>query len=467
MDMEKYKRIEKLTVKSFRTLENELRVRVNDSNKELVSQLKKVVNPKSCAKVPVHNWYYLKESYSPALIKKLIESEIIRKPEKRLLDPFMGAGSSLLGAQWLGIPSIGVDINPFFCFVVKTKTKWHEYDLKEIKNFVEEIKKLDTLKKAEIDPPELSTFKRIYDNETLNELLRIKELILSEAERKGAEFDFKACEWRGDIHFNLYWLAFASILEDSSLAKKDGKGLKIVRKEPKGRPKELFMSKLKQMYHDIKTIKSQLYPHRKAEVEVINGDTRKLKEIPDNYVNAIVFSPPYCNTFDYTEVYKVELWMLDFVKNYEEFRKLRNRTLRSHNLFNSDEIKRWKQEKDGKWRSGVLEEIIEFLRTERLWSPIIPDMAQAYFDDMYIATKNFFRIMEEGDVAIVVGNSAYAGVVIPTDLLLMKMAQELGFKPKAIYFVRRLGTSSQQLKILKEAHIRDLLRETIVVYSKE
>jgi hypothetical protein len=46
--------------------------------------------------------------------------------------------------------------------------------------------------------------------------------------------------------------------------------------------------------------------------------------------DAIVFSPPYANRFDYFDSMKVELWFGGFVRNYEELRVLRKRSMRSH-----------------------------------------------------------------------------------------------------------------------------------------
>ena len=44
----------------------------------------------------------------------------------------------------------------------------------------------------------------------------------------------------------------------------------------------------------------------------------------------VPYSPPYLNCIDYTEVYKLELWLLELVKTQAEFRQVRLGTLRSH-----------------------------------------------------------------------------------------------------------------------------------------
>jgi DNA methylase len=43
-------------------------------------------------------------------------------PGTAILDPFCGAGTSLIVAQELGIPSIGIDLNPIACLISRVKT---------------------------------------------------------------------------------------------------------------------------------------------------------------------------------------------------------------------------------------------------------------------------------------------------------------------------------------------------------
>ena len=69
-----------------------------------------------------------------------------------------------------------------------------------------------------------------------------------------------------------------------------------------------------------------------------------------------------------------------------------------------------------------------------------------------------------GHCAIVVSNSAYAGVVVPTDLFLAMIAEKLGFEVEEIEVERLIITSSQQYK--KTEHLRKYLRESIVKIKK-
>lgn len=54
------------------------------------------------------------------------------------------------------------------------------------------------------------------------------------------------------------------------------------------------------------------------------------KRIKPEIVEGIIFSPPYANCFDYTEIYKLDLWFGKFVSEHSDLKKLRNSSLHSH-----------------------------------------------------------------------------------------------------------------------------------------
>ena len=71
------------------------------------------------------------------------------------------------------------------------------------------------------------------------------------------------------------------------------------------------------------------------------------------------------------------------------------------------------------------------------------------------------HIAPRGQVAIVVGNSAYAKSIIATDALVARVAQEEGYNVKEVRVARHLHVSSQQRSSL--GHLEDYMRESVVV----
>lgn len=151
------------------------------------------------------------------------------------------------------------------------------------------------------------------------------------------------------------------------------------------------------------------------------------------------------------------MWLGDFVTNKEEFRLLRNTGFRSNtNSLNNKPII---------YKNENLENLILLFNSEKLWNSKIPNVVRGYFDDTYTLLNKLYRQTTQGGyVGIVVGNSAYSGVIIPTDILIAEIAKKIGFKVKSIFVTRHLTTSSQQKQELE--FLKNYLRESIVLLKK-
>lgn len=195
--------------------------------------------------------------------------------------------------------------------------------------------------------------------------------------------------------------------------------------------------------------------------EIINDSCLNLDSyIQKESVNGVIFSPPYANSFDYTEIYKLELWFGDFVKEYEDLRELRQSSVRSHlNAFSNKHLEQ-------KLTLPELEKLLDELATKELWNKNIPKMLEMYFSQMFeLLTKIYKSLKNNGFCAIVIGNSSYGGVVFPTDLLLAKFAQKIGFEVDKIEVDRFIITSSQQY--FETIESKNYLRESIVCLKKK
>jgi hypothetical protein len=79
-------------------------------------------------------------------------------------------------------------------------------------------------------------------------------------------------------------------------------------------------------------------------------------------------------------------------------------------------------------------------------------------------TEIYNGLKKGGFCVIIVSNSAYGGVIVPTDLLLAKFAKHLGFNVSSIDVARNIITSSQQYKETEK--YRGYLRESIIYLEK-
>jgi DNA modification methylase len=397
-----------------------------------MSKYEQLVNFKTNLDFPRHNWFEIKEGYSALLVSELIEELNIKKDDGIIFDPFSGSGTTVLQSSLMGYKSIGVEVNPFLYFISKIKTT------KFSNNFYNFFKKFNFNYPNNFDEiPKLSISKKLF-GEQLNDVLMVKKYI---SEIKDEEIR------------NFLKLSFLCSLSSCATAKKDGNGLKYPKNKTPKRFKEEFRNNTLQFLNDSKISKILNKPLIYCDDSVDLVSDKKFKKKYSGKFSLVVFSPPYANCFDYTEVYKMELWFGDFIKSYPELKILRNQSLSSH-LNKTIDRKHFK----------FIKPYTSKLEKMDLWSNKIIPMLENYFYEMYTLINNIKDLLSDGSTCvIVVGNSAYGNIAIPTDKIFCEIAKDCGYKDAYFKEARKLGTSSQQYKKINNPK---LLRESLVYLKK-
>ena len=401
------------------------------------AEFSNLVNFKKNKEEPIHRWFDYKQGYSSLLVKNIIQGE---SPDKKdyVIDPFCGVGTTNVVAQHMGYKTIGLDINPVATFIAKVKcSNYSKRDVSEIKEYIDKF-----APKKSINIPNSTLLEKSFSKDSFNQLMCIKGFFEGIKNEKASDF-FK--------------LIYLSIVEETSNRIKDGNGIKIV-KNKKIIPNiyDHYIKKANTFLMDIDVSKEL------PQSDIIHGSLliqNDFEKVKNKKAGIIIFSPPYANCFDYCEVYKLELWMGDFVKQYDDFEEYRSIAMRSHvnSKFNHT-IKN---------KNNSVDIIADMISCFNIWNKNIPDMIRGYFDDMEeMLIKLETLMVPNSKCFIVVANSGYRGVLVPTDLLISEISKKIGLNVKEIIYARKIRASSQQMRELHEEY-EELMRESIIVLEKK
>lgn len=401
---------------------------------------------------PRHRWYYFKEGYSSDLVDAAINSSMdtYRVKQLNVVDPFSGCGTTALTCSLNSHLFTGIEVNPFLHFTSIAKTRQGKWQKKKFEAIVSDVIR-KSYRGAKSNLEGFSTFTKLSSEEKwlFNLSVLRRYTALSREIKKLRSMSKKA----------LMLAAIASAF-DCSNVKRDGKALRYKKHWKKlSLGADQFIEKFKKRSMKIIGDVTHHPIDRKYVPQLICGDARKrIFGLKKEYYHLAVTSPPYLNSFDYSDVYRPELFLGGFVSDNDDLRKVRMRTLRSHVQVDWD--------KKVRLESTILEKIILKLNeAEGLWSSRIPLMVHAYFDDLLTIFGGLYRALKKkGEVWMVIGTSAYGGIHIPVDLIATDIATSVGFRLDSINCLRHLRAAGQQWSKLGKK--TNPLRESLIILRK-
>ena len=381
--------------------------------------------------LPFQRWRRFKEAFAPEIVERALSET--PGPVRHISDPFGGSGTTALAAQFLGIKPTTIEVNPFLADLIEAKISTLDLDLatKAFGHVVEHVARGSTPRRPRF-PGAPPTFvepghqgRYIFSRAVARRILayrRAIELVQDPGCRR------------------LFRVVLASAVIPASNVVVSGKGRRYRqgwhRREPDpGVVNELFRAGVLQAFHDLRRFAAR----RCLDYTLLRGDARALAADIGPH-DLAVFSPPYPNSFDYTDVYNVELWTMGYLCTSGANTKLRRATLRSHVQLLRDFSHRGAP-------SPTLTKTMDALRQvrDKLWNRHIPEMVGAYAGDLTIVLNHLRSGLRSGGRAyIVAGDSRYAGVDIPVAQILTEVTRPLGYRLVALEPSRSMRSSPQQ-----------------------
>ena len=375
-----------------------------------------------------HYMHPYKGRFHPKMVRALL-NYVYPREQGLVMDNFAGCGTLLVEATWMGLDSIGVEINPLSVLMSNVKCyslallpndlkKAIESYLRELANALLSHQKTSTgsmlllppsYNKDTIDRRRASIPKKVVSMlkgaETVDKILIAHELI----------------KRMGDVKIRDFILLGLSGTVSDLARRRSGDFLDVLR----DRLQDLYLRIY--VFHKL----NQTLKIRLGLSETHVADTRGMKAVQtDASIDAIVNSPPYSTALDYIKNDYPQLVLLE----------LADILWLSENMIGNPNLK--------VYPASLLEEMsdksVEYSRLPSDAKEVISNLRKygrtkealrtyKFFKDMYLALQEMVRVMKDGaKCAIVIGNNHYKldseYEEVKNDEVLKQMALKIGFK---------------------------------------
>ena len=418
----------------------------------------------------VYRWYRFKEAFSASLVEHLFNKYGITAG--RILDPFAGSGTALFAASAMGIDADGIELLPIGHEIIKAKQildeEFTSTDFERLRQWSEQ--RVWEQSEAHVPLPELRITQGAYPEKTKEAIEKYIGAYQREKSRVQAILRF----------------ALLCVLEAISFTQKDGQYLRWDYRSGRTHGKKTFnkgeilefgqaiCDKINEILEDVSPVhQTTLFPAKRlrGQIRLYDGSClQELPKLPDNAYDAIMTSPPYCNRYDYTRTYALELALLGIDEH--GISRLRQEMLsctvenRAKDLLSINP--QWTTALAAADEQKLLQAILKYLEDQKIRKALnnsgIPRMVRGYFYEMACVIAECARVLKPNAPLFMVNdNVRYAGASISVDMILSDIAEKLGFQVEHILVLpNSKGNSSQQMGELG----REPLRKCIYVWRK-
>ena len=401
----------------------------------------------------VFGWYRYIQDFTGDFALTWLKS--LASQSQLVWEPFAGSGTTLVAAKMLGLPSIGYDLNPLMVDVAKVKIDWN-IDTSVV---VREANRIfnDVMASGLHEPIEAVKGKwDSYGDQLLLDgvlhypadkklekwispqvLLRFQNVLLEIEKGEPSVRDFLR-------------VAVASLVVPASNMTFRPNICYEARPTLDFPVARFFLDRTTQMAEDFDALPRGF----KAPSSVFVGDART--DGPSG-ADVIFTSPPYPNDMEYIHQTRLELALLEYAHSQSDLTKLKKKMI-------SSSVKLVYRENEWQKKSGievdsvnaVCGQIAETLIGKN-WGWNAADMTAQFFGGMRSVLQNWNnRLLPNGVAAVVIGDSAFNGVKVPTDLLLADVAKNHGFLCEDIEVFRTRWNTKHDIE----------LRESVVILRK-
>ncbi len=366
----------------------------------------------------VHAWTNFYAAYSEKFVLSAI-SAIGYTSKSKVLDPFVGSGTTLVCCLKLGLPAIGIDLDPFSCLLARSKVS-----INANPSNVQKFLKLGTRKKP------LNTFsedaKLLFDNDCLCYASTVFSRILSATNcTPESLLDTLLSDSIGKYDSEVVALTALSIGASESARLVRGSNPTWYRKALVGEKDNIealyssTQSIHKRMLLDIGEVAKEV-PDGKRDIRIYNADITTFRKTNREKVDIIITSPPYLTRLDYVIKHLPNLLILSGVINID-INSLRKRMIGTSKIVNKEDF-------NLEWGKTCLN-LLNLIKNHKSYaseSYYVWTYSQ-YFSSIFNAIEFISsKLKKKGKGLIIVQNSTYKDLVIPLSEIICEMLMAKG-----------------------------------------
>jgi DNA methylase len=252
--------------------------------------------------LPFQRWFHFKEAFSPKFVADTLAA--LPYEPNRCLDPFAGSGTTAVTCRMLGVDSVSVEVNPFLADLVTAKTApVAPADFSGNYN-----KLIGNLAIAAADKILPSGMPRTFAPPGVE-----GRYVFSTDVFRTARAIVRRSQAMEPRQARLLRVLLGSVLVENSNVTINGKGRRYRGNwERRRRDGNDLIESLDLAVDNAVQDLIGFAGLPKGSHVVHCGDARQALARVSN-ADVAIFSPPYPNSFDYTDVYNLELWMLSYL----------------------------------------------------------------------------------------------------------------------------------------------------------
>lgn len=356
-----------------------------------------------------HGFHQYPAKFIPQLARKILR--VFTDEDSIVLDNFCGSGTTLIECMLLNRKkAIGIELNPFACFMSKVKTT--PIDPKQLLKSFFEIESIYNSNNIEYKIDDFYNIDFWFKKGVIVELSKIKAIINNLENRDVKDF---------------FLLTLSEVIRRVSFT--NHSGFKLCRDKTK--LTENFNPNVFEEFKKSGTrninLMSAFYDKvkdNKTEIEIICGDSRLKQRIDDNSVDFILTSPPYGDSGTTVAYGQFSRLSWQWIKNDKKIYGLDKELLGGKNGVNFDnEIINY---------SDILKNQltqIKGISYERAKDVL------SYYIDLFKTLKNAYEYLKnERYFVLVTGNRTVKNIFLRTDLITSELSSKVGFKTEKILY---------------------------------